>query len=278
MSRHTSLQVGGAADFFICPADLPDLEALLLLLEEHAIPFLAVGGGCNLLVRDGGVRGAVISLERFDRLDPEGDDGIRAGAGVDTRALVTYARERCLTGLECLVGVPGRLGGVLAMNAGVGGQSVTDSLETLVTLKEGNVTATPKDRLESGYRFLGLAPGELILEAVFRLRLDLSASIEARMEEWLERRRETQGVGYPSAGSFFKNPLQAPAWRLIDEAGLRGYRIGGAQVSEIHTNFLVNRGGATAGDFLALAALIKNTVREKTGIELEEEVRIVGED
>jgi len=278
MNRHTSLRVGGPADLFLCPADLEDLHGLLLLLKEYGIPYLVVGGGNNLLVRDGGFRGAVISLESFARLESAGEDGIRAGAGVENGALAAFAREKSLSGLEYLVGIPGRLGGALAMNAGAGGQAVTDSLETVTTLKDGTATLTPKDLLAFGYRFLRLAPGEIILEASFRLRLDDCGKIGARMDESLARRWATQGVGAPNAGSFFRNPSCEPAWRLIDRAGLRGRRIGGAQVSEVHTNFLVNRGGATAGDFLALAALIKETVREKTGIELEEEVRIVGED
>jgi UDP-N-acetylmuramate dehydrogenase len=164
------------------------------------------------------------------------------------------------------------------MNAGAGGQAITDSLERLVTWRSGKAVVARKEDLDFGYRFLKLAPGEVILEAAFALREEAREEIDRRTGGHLAHRRGSQQVGYPNAGSFFKNPGVAPAWRLIDEAGLRGSRLGGAQVSEVHTNFLVNRGGATAADFLALAARIKETVRAMSGVELEEEVRIVGEE
>lgn len=278
MWRHTSLKVGGPADWFISPADLDDLRTLLALLAQHEMPFLVVGGGFNLLVRDGGIRGAVISLERFDRLELAGDGLLHAGAGVANRALVEFARGHELTGLEFLVGIPGRLGGALAMNAGAGGGTVTDSLAVLVTLMNGQVTTTARNGLHFGYRFLALEPHEIILEATFRLDKGRKDQIERLMADHLDHRRAVQQVGCPNAGSFFRNPPQGPAWRFIDAAGLRGLQVGGAQVSEVHANFLVNRGGATAGDFLALAALVKEKVREESGVELEEEVRIIGDD
>lgn len=278
MSAHTSLKVGGPADWFITPTDLADLRCLLALLEDHGMRYLVVGGGYNLLVRDGGFRGAVISLESFDRLELADDGLLHAGAGLANRVLVEFARDRELSGLEFLVGIPGRLGGALAMNAGAGGGAITDSLENLVTLKAGAVTAAAKGKLNYGYRFLELAPGEIILEASFRLKNGRREEIGKLMEDFLAHRRTVQQVGYPNAGSFFRNPPEGPAWRFIDAAGLRGSRVGGAQVSEVHANFLVNRGGATAGDFLALAARVKQKVREETGVELEEEVKVVGED
>lgn len=278
MARHTSLRVGGPADWFIVPADADDLRNLLAILREHEIPYLVVGGGCNLLVRDGGIRGCVISLERFDQLHCEGGTLVHAGAGVENAALVRFCRDQGLAGLEFLVGIPGRLGGALAMNAGAVGGAITDSLVTLETLKDGVVAKTAKERLTFGYRHLGLAPGEVIIGASFQLPRGVRAEIDDRMAALLETRRATQQVGYPNAGSFFKNPAEGPAWRLIDNAGMRGVRVGGAEVSDIHANFLMNRDGAIAGDFLALAALVKEAVRKRFGIELEEEVRIVGVD
>jgi UDP-N-acetylmuramate dehydrogenase len=277
LAHHTSLRVGGPADWFISPADVEDLRRLLALLADHGIPYLVIGGGYNLLVRDGGFRGAVISLESFDRLRLSEEGLLDAESGVANRALVDFALEKEITGLEFLVGIPGRLGGALAMNAGAGGQTITDSLSSLVTLKDGVVTSAEKGNLEYGYRYLRLAPGEIIIAASFRLEKGRRERIGKRMEELLAHRRTVQQAGYPSAGSFFKNPSAGPAWRLIEAAGLRGCRVGGAQVSEVHANFLVNRGGATAGDFLALSARIRARVREESGIELEEEVRIVGE-
>jgi UDP-N-acetylmuramate dehydrogenase len=278
MARHTSLRVGGPADWFVVPMDTDDLQSLLALLDEYEIPFLVVGGGYNLLVRDGGIRGCVISLEKFDLLEREGEVLVHAGAGVENAALVRFCRDQGLTGLEFLVGIPGRLGGALAMNAGAGGGEITDSLETLVTLKGRTLTRWEKSQLVFGYRFLSLEQGEIIFKASFRLTKDDPEAIRGRIESLLEKRRATQQVGYPNAGSFFKNPPDGPAWRCIDGAGMRGVRVGGAEVSTVHANFLVNRGGASAADFLALAARVKQKVREQSGVELIEEVKIVGAD
>ncbi len=276
MARHTSLQVGGPADWFVVPTDMDDLQNLVALLAECEMPFLVVGGGYNLLVRDGGIRGCVISLERFNLLEREGAVLVHAGAGVENAALVRFCRDQGLTGLEFLVGIPGRLGGALAMNAGACGGEITDSLETLVTMKDRTFTTWEKSQLVFGYRFLHLVQGEIILKASFRLTKGDPEEIRSRMNSFLEKRRITQQVGYSNAGSFFKNPPEGPAWQWIDDAGLRGSRIGGAEVSTAHANFLVNRGGASADDFLALAAMVKKKVREQSGVELTEEVRIVG--
>lgn len=278
MARHTSLRVGGPADWFVAPTDANDLQTLLTLLGEYEIPFVVVGGGYNLLVRDGGIRGCVISLERLNLLEREGECLVQAGAGVENAALVRFCRNEGLTGLEFLVGIPGRLGGALAMNAGAGGGEITDSLESLVTLKERTLIQREKSQLVFGYRFLLLEQGEIIIKAAFRLTKADPDEIGGRIAGYLEKRRATQQVGYPNAGSFFKNPVEGPAWRFIADAGLRGVRIGGAEVSAIHANFLVNRGGASAADFLALAARVKETVRERFRVELQEEVIIVGAD
>jgi len=245
-------------------------------LAEYEIPFLVVGGGYNLLVRDGGIRGCVICLERFAWLEQEGEQLIHAGAGVENAALVRFCREKGLTGLEFLVGIPGRLGGALAMNAGAGGGEITDSLETLETLRERTLLKRVKSQMVFGYRFLRLEQGEIILGASFRLSKADPEEVGGRMESFLEKRRATQQTGYPNAGSFFKNPPEGPAWQWIDNAGMRGVRLGGAEVSMVHANFLVNRGGALAADFLALAARVKDAVRKQSGVELQEEVRIVG--
>ena len=278
MARHTSLRVGGPADWFVVPTDTDDLQTMLTLLGEYEMPFLVVGGGSNLLVRDGGIRGCVISLERLNLLERDGECLVQAGAGVENAALVRFCRNEGLTGLEFLVGIPGRLGGALAMNAGAGGGEITDSLESLVTLKERTLIKREKSQLVFGYRFLLLEQGEIIIKAAFRLAKADPDEIGGRIAGFLEKRRETQQVGYPNAGSFFKNPAEGPAWRFIDGAGLRGLRIGGAEVSTIHANFLMNRGAASAADFLTLATRVKEKVREQFGIELREEVIIVGED
>lgn len=278
MARYASLKAGGPADCFAIPADLDDLRCLVKFLDESGIPYLPVGGCCNLLVRDGGFRGTIISLEGLNRISYAGANILEAGPGVENRQLVQFTLENGLSGMEFLVGIPGRLGGALAMNAGAGGHSVTDTLETLSTLLNGTVAVKRKEEVEYGYRFLRIAPGEMIIGASFRLERKSREVISARIESFLDHRRKTQQVGYPSAGSFFRNPAGQPAWRLIEEAGLRGFRIGGAQVSDVHANFLVNLGGAKAADFIGLASHIKQEVKKRTGITLEEEVKIVGMD
>ena len=278
LSRHSSLKVGGPADIFITPFDLDDLKAVLASLKETATSWLVIGGGYNLLVRDDGYRGAVISLKRLSRLEQLDGNRIFAEAGVNNDKLARFTAERFLTGFEFLIGIPGTIGGALCMNAGAHGKEILDRVESLTTIREGDVTVKGRDELNYGYRFLSLAPGEIIIAATFQMAVGKTPEIEGRIEAHLARRRNAQGVGSPNAGSFFKNPQGKQAWRLIEEAGLRGYRVGGAQVSEIHTNFLVNRGGASSADFIELARIIKEKVKEQSGVILEEEVRIVGED
>jgi len=277
LSRHTSLKVGGPADLFVVPADLADLRALLELLAAQGIPRLVIGGGYNLLVRDGGFRGVVISLRGLKRLEQMDGNRIFAEAGVATGGLVRLSEEKRLAGIEFLSGIPGTVGGALCMNAGAHGEAILDRVESLATIRGTGITVTKRAGLNYGYRRLALAPGEIVISATFQLAAGSVAEIEERIEAFLAHRRNDQRVGYPNAGSFFKNPEGERAWRLIDEAGLRGYRIGGAQVAEAHANFLVNRGGARAADFIELSALVKEKVREQSGILLEEEVRIVGE-
>lgn len=277
MVRHTSLKVGGPADFFVTPADRDDLQELVAVAAASGTPLFVVGGGFNLLVRDRGIRGVVISLVRLADRERLAENRVRVGAGVTNRDLVRFLVHEGLAGLEFLDGIPGSVGGALAMNAGAHGGAVLDRVEELVTLHDGRLRRRRRDELDCGYRFLRLDPGEIIVEGTFRLEAGTEREIGARVEEFRIHRAASQKVGYPNAGSFFKNPEGGAAWRLIADCGLRGATEGGAQVSEVHSNFLVNRGGATAGDFLALAARIKEEVERKTGTSLEEEVRIVGE-
>ena len=276
MSRHTSLKVGGPADLFLEPADLDDLKRAVGAIREGGIPFLVVGSGFNLLVRDGGIRGCVISLKRLDSMIQMPGARLEVGAGVTNQALTRFAAENCLGGVEFLSGIPGSFGGALAMNAGAHGGETMQRVETLTTLRDAEVLVRKGSEVEYGYRFLRLEPGEVVLGARLRLEPAERRLIEERMQEYISK-RGGQRVGFPNAGSFFKNPAGGSAWSLIDQAGLRGKTVGGAQVSEVHTNFLVNRGGARAADFLTLAALIKLRVKETSGAELEEEVRVVGE-
>ncbi|HTY20132.1 MAG TPA: UDP-N-acetylmuramate dehydrogenase [Geobacteraceae bacterium] len=277
LSRHTSLKVGGPADLFTLPADMADLRALVATLEETGIPRLVIGGGYNLLVRDGGFRGVVISLKKLDRLEQIGGDGILAEAGVANGTLVRFAKERGLSGVEFLIGIPGTIGGALSMNAGAQEEAILNRVESITTLREGDITVTGRDKLTYGYRSLSLAEGEIIVAATFHLTGGSESDIEERIESFLAHRQDAQRVAHHNAGSFFKNPEGKQAWRLIESAGLRGYRVGDAQVSDAHANFLVNLGRARASDFIELGRHIKEKVKEDCGITLEEEVRIVGE-
>lgn len=287
MSRHTSLKVGGPADLYAIPEDAADLQDLLSWLKTEHIPWLAVGRGYNLLVRDKGIRGAVVSLERFDRIeqlhDPasqptpeEGGICIRAGAGAENLALVRFAQQHGLGGIGFISGIPGTVGGAIRMNAGAYGKGILEYTECLTLLRNGSVREFCLSELDYGYRHLELETGDIVLAALFRLEPRTARDTEEEIRRDLELRRSKHHVGFPSAGSFFKNPPGQAAWRLIDACGLRGTRVGGAMVSEVHSNFLVNAGGATAADFLSLSARVKNEVFRTSGVTLEEEVRIVG--
>lgn len=278
MSRHTSLKVGGAADLYAEPEDADDLLTLVRSLKERQAPWLAIGRGYNLLVRDGGIRGAVISLARFNRITEAGERLIRAEAGVENLALVRFAQERGWGGIGYISGIPGTVGGAVKMNAGAYGSGVLERLESLTLLLGDTVAEYRREELDYGYRRLTLPVGAIVLAALFRLVECDPQQTEEEIRKDTELRRSKHNVGFPSAGSFFKNPSGQAAWRLIDGANLRGLAVGGAQVSEVHSNFLINRGGATAADFLELAGKVKEAVFAATGVQLEEEVRIVGEE
>lgn len=278
LSRHTSLKVGGPADLYALPEDSDDLALFMGMCRDYSIPWLIIGGGYNTLVRDGGFRGAVVSLKKLKAVNCLPENRVRVQTGISNQRLVGFLEKEGLSGLEFLCGIPGSVGGALAMNAGCHGYEIMDCLESLTILNENGVNQAPVSDLEYGYRFLRITQGSLIIEACFQLAADDPTAIAVRVQDFLEKRRILQKVEYPNAGSFFKNPPHGQAWRLIDAASLRGVTVGGAQVSEQHTNYLVNRGGATANDFIALAKLVKERVRATSGIELEEEVRIVGEE
>jgi len=277
MSNHTSLKVGGPADLYAVPEDAEDLQNLINQLSKQSIPWMAIGRGYNLLVRDKGIRGTVISLERFSGIMNDGELGIRAGAGAENLAVVRFAQERGLGGIGFISGIPGTVGGAIRMNAGAYGEGILDRTRCMTLLRSGQLCELCISAMDYGYRHLNLESGDIILEAVFTLEERAHHQTEEEIRKDLELRRSKHHVGFPSAGSFFKNPKNQAAWRMIDAAGLRGTRVGGAQVSEVHSNFLVNCGGATAQDFLELSSLVKNAVLSTSGVTLEEEVRIVGE-
>jgi UDP-N-acetylmuramate dehydrogenase len=286
MCLHTSLKVGGPADLYAIPEDAEDLHNLLLWLGERNVPWIPVGRGYNLLVRDKGIRGAVISLEQFNRIEVishphhplEGEEEyIRAEAGAENLAVVRFAQKIGLGGIGFIAGIPGTIGGAIKMNAGAYGEGLLERTAHITLLRGGKIQNFRIEELDYGYRHLRLEEGDIVLAATFRMDARAPHHTEEEIRKDLELRRSKHNVGFPSAGSFFKNPTGQAAWRLIDAAGIRGIIVGGAQVSVVHSNFLVNTGGASAQDFLDLAATVKDAVFATSGVTLEEEVRIVGE-
>jgi UDP-N-acetylmuramate dehydrogenase len=284
LSRHTSLKVGGCADMMICPVHPEEVQSIIRFCAERAIPHLVMGAGTNLLVRDGGIRGLVIKLTRgfgkITLISPEGGQPmLRAEAGTSLRRLLAVCLEKQLSGLEFTSGIPGSLGGAWAMNAGARGREMADITQALTLLTpRGEIEETGNPGLCFDYRRLRLPPGTIILKGLLRVRRGSRNVIAGEVEMINRQRRQTQPLDLPSAGSVFKNPPGDAAGRLIERAGLKGRRAGGAQISEQHANFIVNRGGATARDILTLMDMMQTGVHSATGILLEPELQVVGED
>jgi UDP-N-acetylmuramate dehydrogenase len=280
MSRHTSFRIGGPADALFVPRDIGELKKALKLAEELGIPVTVIGNGSNLLVRDGGIRGLVIKLSgTLDYVHVLGTD-LRAGSGVLLSTLAHVAVEAGLKGLEFAAGIPGTLGGALSMNAGAYDGEMKDVVSAVRALTPaGDEVELRGKELEFGYRHSALKARELVaVEATLALAPgDKEASL-ARIDELNRLRREKQPIALPSAGSVFKRPPGHFAGRLIEQAGLKGCRIGDAEVSTLHAGFIVNVGKATARDVLDLIFHVQAKVREQSGVTLEPEVRIIGED
>ncbi|MEK7373598.1 MAG: UDP-N-acetylmuramate dehydrogenase [Thermodesulfobacteriota bacterium] len=280
--RHTSIGVGGRIDALAFPESEEEIARLVAFLRARQASFLPVGNWTNLIVRDGGYRGVLISLARMRGLSigENGDGGIlvKAEAGVLLSELVNLSVRESLTGMEFCAGIPGSVGGAIRMNAGAYGGEIKDIVAVLRLFvpSEGFRTAN-KDTLSFSYRNLDLPSETIIIGAVFRMRRGDAEGIAGRVREILAGRREKHPLEFRNAGSVFKNPRGIPAGRLIEEAGLKGIRTGDAQISEKHGNFIVNRGHATAGEILFLIALVQQRVFEATGHALETEVRIIGE-
>jgi UDP-N-acetylmuramate dehydrogenase len=263
----------------VFPEGAADVQAVLRFCREERVPYLVLGGGSNLLVRDGGFRGVVLHLEGvFTQLRVEGKR-VWAGAGVRLSRLVAFCSKLGLSGVECLAGVPGTVGGAVRGNAGAFGGSIADHLVAVRLLtSEGDEHVYSRDRMEFSYRRSSLPEGCVILEAAFDLEQGDTREIRRRISANLVQRNQGQPVEWRSAGSVFKNPPGEYAGRLVEKAGLKGVRVGGACISPKHGNFIINLGGATAADILALIDLMQRQVREKMQVELELEVRIVGDD
>ena len=279
MAAHTTFRVGGPADAMYFPRGTEQLRAALAAAKARGVETLVIGNGSNLLVRDGGVRGLVIVLgEDYARIEIEGTT-LRAQAGARLSKVAQMAQEAGLAGLEFASGIPGTLGGGVAMNAGAYGGQLSDVLVEAEVILDGEARRYTNAELEMGYRTtMPLRRGGIVTEAVFELKPDDPAEIEARMRDLNARRREKQPLNFPSAGSTFKRPEGYFAGALIEGAGLKGFAVGGAQVSPKHAGFVVNTGGATAADVLAVIAHVQEEVYAHNGVRLELEVRVVGED
>ncbi len=287
MSAYTSMRIGGPADAFVLPANLKDLQ--LVLKHRNRTPIHILGEGTNLLVRDRGIRGIVISLKNCFKSvkrpvfykTPDGRERavVQVGSGVKLSYLAKYAARYGLTGIERLVGIPGSVGGAVVMNAGAEGTEIGQVLRsvTRVTLG-GNVQTLKREELAFSYRKTSFPPGDgVIIEAELDLEKGEVVEVHRTMDDHLSRRSSTQPLNMPNSGSIFKNPSDDKAGRLIESAGLKGYTIGGASVSIKHANFIVNKGNASAENVVQLIEHIQKVVEEKTGTELEQEIVIIGE-
>ena len=278
MSAHCSFRIGGPARLMVCPASGAEAAALLRLLREADAPVELMGKGTNLLVADEGLDAVVVRLgEAISGAELLPGDRVRAGAGISLAKLAVFAAEAGLSGLEFAHGIPGSIGGAVFMNAGAYGGEMKDVLESAeIALPDGTVREVPAEELELSYRHSALeGSGALVTAATVNLTPAEPETIRARMRELMEKRRASQPLDMPSAGSTFKRPVGGYAAALIDQAGLKGFAIGGAQVSEKHAGFVINRGGATFDDVLRLMEHIQKTVLEKSGVRLEPEVRIL---
>lgn len=278
MARHTSWRVGGIADWYFVPSDREDLCRFLERLPGE-IPVLMIGLGSNLLVRDGGLRGVVIATHRAlsaIRIEPDGL--LYAEAGVPGAKVARYSNRHGLVGAEFLAGIPGCMGGALAMNAGAFGGETWRVIESVdLVRRDGSSWTAPTADFAVGYRHVGLPSGQWFLAARLRLGAGDEQGSRREVARLLKHRADTQPVPSANAGSVFTNPPGDFAARLIESCGLKGLCIGDAEVSEKHANFIVNRGSASAADIEHLMGLVRDRVRAQTGVELVPEVRIVGE-
>lgn len=279
MSRYTSLRVGGKADAVATPTTIPEIAKLLQICARYGVPHTVLGNGFNTLVLDGGIEGVVLLTHKLRRLEERPGGAILAEAGVSHSAIMNFCAKHGLSGLEFGAGIPGSVGGWIAMNAGIGLRESKDVVrEVEVVSPSGRKRShLMRDALRFSYRALrGLAPGSVIVSALLAVELADPAAVKGEVKRLLEGRSQTQPLNLPSCGSVFKNPEGDFAGRLIEAAGLKGAREGGAEISPVHANFIANTGGASAADVLALIERARKAVAARTGIQLQTEVRILG--
>ncbi|MFQ5735356.1 MAG: UDP-N-acetylmuramate dehydrogenase [Thermodesulfobacteriota bacterium] len=280
MSRYTSLKVGGPADVMAFPQDAGDLKDLISFAGSKGFPYFILGAGTNLMVRDGGWRGIVVNMcDGFKDITWQEDSKVVMGAGVRLVEALSRCVDKGLAGLEFAAGIPGTMGGAVVMNAGAFGSEMKDIVEGVeVVDKKGRKGFIPKDEIGFSYRGSALAPDAVVVRVHLKLAPGDAQGIKDKIKFYRERRRTISNVTFPNAGSMFKNPEDNFAGKLIDEAGLKGERSGDAQVSQVHANYIVNLGNAKAKDVLALMATVRDRVYSRTGVVLEPEIRVIGED
>mgnify|MGYP004674803959 FL=1 len=280
MSRHTTFRVGGPADFFVTPKAKEEVRDVIRICKEAGMPYYIIGNGSNLLVSDAGYRGVIVQIyKEMNEVKVEGDL-VKAQAGALLSGIAAKALGAELSGFEFASGIPGTIGGACVMNAGAYGGEMKDVLESVTVLTgEGEIIELGRNELELGYRTSVIAKkGYIVLGAVLKLERGDGEKIKTYMDELKEKRVTKQPLEYPSAGSTFKRPEGYFAGKLIEDAGLRGFQVGGAQVSEKHCGFVINRNHATAADIMELMRQVQIRVKENSGVDLEPEVKRLGDE
>lgn len=281
MKNHTSLAVGGNADIMLAPEDPLSLRNLMVILGNKGIPFLPFGRGTNILVRDKGIAGAVISLKEFKRIEvlKEGNSyaELFVEAGAPLQMLVNFCKERGYSGIEGLTGIPGTVGGAVKGNAGSYGCEIKDVLVSVAIMdSKSRLDRFKAEGLGFGYRRSEISAGDIILSANIKLKRDEKEKVTESTDKYFAEKKLKQPISEKSAGCVFKNPKDALAGMLIDEAGCKGMSLGGIEVSSVHANFFINKGEGTASDFIDLMDKVASAVNRKFNIMLEPEIRIVG--
>lgn len=281
MAKHISFRVGGCADYYVNCTDRKELSRLLSFLTEEGVPHMLIGNGSNLLFRDSGYRGVIIHLEgEFQDCEVQGDTVI-AGSGKLLSSVSSMAAKSGLAGMEFASGIPGSIGGAIYMNAGAYGGEMKDIVTRVWLMSPDGKEETVRTGAEMEFTYRNSClqrTGEIVTKVELKLQPADAEAIQARIAELTEKRVQKQPVNFPSAGSTFKRPAEGYAAALIQESGLKGVSVGGAEVSEKHSGFIINKGGATATDVLQLMELVEKKVYEDSGIHLEPEVRIIGEE
>jgi UDP-N-acetylmuramate dehydrogenase len=277
LAGHTTFRIGGPADFFLTPEKEEEVTAIVAYCKQQQLPYFFLGNGSNLLVSDDGWRGVIISLKHFRKISAE-EEIMTAGAGALLSALASKAADHALAGLEFAAGIPGTIGGAVMMNAGAYGGEICQVLKSArVLCEDGTIRTYSNEELSFGYRYSSLKESHgIVLSAEFALKKGNQEEIRAKMADYNTRRREKQPLEYPSAGSTFKRPEGYFAGKLIEDAGLKGYRVGGMEVSEKHSGFVINKNHGTAEEARKLISDVQTVVLEKFGVRLEPEIRFLG--